>query len=202
MERFRREKIDILKDCIMAKKGDIIPCLYGVRSALTGELCELNRVVDVPLSIEKVGKNSFKFKGIIIFGGLSLIETICEDRKLKFFYRYFYPFGIEFWKFSIQDIRDILCVMENYFTCYTKSVFTFLSFDKATAEEVCAEQRKLYDFLMLEKKVKSVKESLSTIDKDEETLEKLKQELSIKSEKELGLKFDPKNYDKIKKYLK
>ena len=170
---------EILKEQIkQMKKGNILPFLYGVKYCIKDN-SKKDRIIDIPLKIEKGEFNTYIFITDIFFDGHNMIKECCKILKIKRI-----SYFLDFPKiFSYKQICQIIDILPTLFNKYSseKSCFTYLNFDKNIVIEECEKQRLPYLIEKTETEIKQLSKYLNidnTIKQLNKDLENYKNKLS------------------------
>lgn len=160
------------------KKGDVLPFLYGVKYCIEDNTSK-DRIIDIPLKIEKGEFNKYYFISDIFFRGHDMIKQCCKILKIKRISCF-----LDFPKFfSFEQICQIIDVLPTLFNkyCSEKSCFTYLDYDENKVIEECEKQRLPYLIEKTETEIKQLSKYLyieNTIKQLNNDLENYKNKLS------------------------
>lgn len=162
---------EILKEQIkQMKKRNILPFLYGVRYNINDSSSK-DRVIDIPLKIEKREFNTYIFITDIFFDGHDMIKECCKILKIKRISCF-----LDFPKvFSYNQICQIIDILPTLFNKYSseKSCFTYLDYDKNIVKEECEKQKLPYLIEKTETEIKQLSKYLNI----ENTIKQLNKDL-------------------------
>lgn len=162
---------NLKKQLLKMNTGDRIHAVWGVREKIT-DATQKDRMVDYVISIDKESGNKYVICGDMFFPAHDLFWDALRESGVEKWY-HFKGWAI---KLGYEDMIKVLDAMPKFFSKYLtkKSIWHFLSFDKAECEEECKRQIRPLTITSLEDEIKGIEQGIKDLEAKKAQLQELK----------------------------
>lgn len=162
---------DLKKQLLKMGAGDRIHAVWGVHEKWT-DATQKDRMVDYAISIDKEKGDKYVICGSIDFPSHELFWDALKESGVEKWY-HFKGWAI---KLGYEDMLKVIDAMPKFFNKYLtkKSIWHFLSFDKAECERECEKQIRPLAITSLEDEIKGIEQGIKELEKKKAKLQELK----------------------------